>query len=98
MLLPDIPILLERTYRAQYSIPNFEIGLQVPTEFLGHGGIRFEYSYTNPSDEVKRRGEGFGALIEGALFLVTYEAPSLYYFERDKREFRGVVERLVLRE
>jgi len=98
MLLPDIPVLLERTYRAQYSIPNFEIGLQEPAKFIGQKGIRFEYSYTNPDDEVKRSGEGFGALVDGALYLVTYEAPSLYYFEKEKEEFRGVVERLELRE
>ena len=97
MLLPDIPVLLERTYRAQYGIPIFEIGIQEPASFLGHDGIRFEYEFTRTDDEVKRRGEGFGVMIDGALFLGTYEAPSLHYFERDRPEFRQIVERLELR-
>lgn len=98
MLLPDIPILLERTYRAQYGIPNFEIGVQEPAAFVGYDGIRFEYTYTDPDDEVKRRGEGYGTFIDGELYLVTYEAPALYYFDKDKEEFRGIVQRLALRD
>lgn len=97
MLLPDIPSFLERTYRTQYGVPIFEVGVQEPSKFAGHEGIRFEYRYVDPSDEVERRGEGYGALIEGELYLVTFEAPALHYFERDIAEVRGIIGKLRLR-
>jgi hypothetical protein len=97
MLLPDIPVLLERTYRTQYGIPVFQVGVQEPASFMGRSGIRFEYAYTRPDDEVNRTGEAFATLVDGKLYLVTYEAPALHYFERDRSEFRGIIERLMLK-
>lgn len=96
MLLPDIPVLLERTYRAQYDIPTFQVGVQEQASFMGRSGIRFEYAYIRPDDEVYRSGEAFAAMVDGELYLVTYEAPALHYFERDRTEFRGIIERLKL--
>lgn len=98
MLLPDIPVLLERTYRAQHNISLFQVGVQEPASFLGRNGIRFEYTYTSPNDEVSRTGEAFAMLLDEQLYLVTYEAPALHYFERDRSEFHGIIERLKLRD
>lgn len=97
MLLPDIPVLLERTYRTYYATTAMSIGLQEPAIFAGMDGIRFEYSYTALDDEVERKGEAFAALENGRLFLVAYEAPALYYFEKDRAKYLEIVRSLKIR-
>lgn len=98
MLLPDIPVLLERTYRTYYATTAMSIGLQEPTVLAGMDGIRFEYSYTALDDEVQRKGEAFAALENGRLYLVAYEAPVLYYFDKDREQFLEIVRSLKLRQ
>lgn len=97
MLLPDIPVLLERTYRTQYGATSMTIGLQEPATFAGMDGIHFEYNYTAIEDEVERRGEAFAALTDNKLYLVAFEAPSLYYFDRDVKNYHQIVQSLSLR-
>lgn len=97
MLLPDIPIFLERTYRTHFATTSMTIGLQEPANFAGLDGIHFEYQYTAIDDEVERKGEAFASLVGNKLYLVAYEAPALYYFDKDVREFRSIVESLKLR-
>lgn len=96
MLLTDIPVLLERTYRTHYATTSMEIGLQEPTTFAGVEGIRFEYRFTPIEDEVERRGEAFAGLKDGKLYLVAFEAPDLYYFDRNSSEFKIIVQKLKL--
>lgn len=97
MLLPDVPNLLERTYRTQYDIPIFNVGKQEPATLGGKEGIRFEYTYVDPGDEVERRGEAYAAIEGGKLYLVTFEAPALHYFARDAAEVRSIVKSVSLR-
>ncbi len=97
MLLPDIPVLLERTYRTYFATTAMTIGVQEPASFAGMDGIRFEYRYTAVDDEVERRGEAFASLAKGKLYLVAYEAPSLYYFDKDVAKFHEIVQSLQLR-
>ena len=97
MLLPDIPLLLERSYRVLYGTPKIEIGVQEPASLAGLDAIRFEYTYVSVADEVERRGEAFGAIKEGRLYLVTYEAPALYYFKKDLGAYHQILGGLKLR-
>lgn len=98
MLLPDIPVLFERTYRTYYGTPIMEIGKQEPATFAGMDGINFEYRYVDANDEVERKGEAYAALVEGRLYVITYEAPTLYYFEKDLPIYRKLVESVTLRD
>jgi hypothetical protein len=91
MLLPDIPVLLERTYRAQFGIVIMSIGKQEPTTLAGRPGIAFEYQFIDPEYEVETRGEAVAVLHEGRLYLVAFEAPAVYYFDRDVQKFRDLV-------
>ena len=91
MLLPDVPVFFERTYRTFYGTPTMQIGLQEPAKFAGMDGVHFEYNYVDVNDEVQRKGDAFAALQDDKLYLVTFEAPSLYFFDRDVEKFRAVV-------
>ena len=54
-------------------------------------GIHFTYSFTQEGEEVKRNGDATGAVVGGKLYLITFEAPVIYYFDRDVPKYRGVV-------
>lgn len=87
MLVTDIPTLLETTYRSQYAVNQMAIDTQAPAQLDGHAGIRFTYSFTK-SDDVRRKGEAFGAMVNGQLYLIAYEAPEIYFFDKDVEKFR----------
>lgn len=90
MLLPEVPVLLEATYRSQYQVNRLTVDSQEPAEVGGHKAIRFTYTFVRSDDEVERKGEAVGAIIKGKLYLVTYEAPAIFYFNKDLEEFRRI--------
>lgn len=94
MLITDIPALLENSYRAEGRTNRMTIGEQQPAELDGRRGIRFSYTYVFGEDEVERKGEALGAFVDGKLYLVTYEAPALYFFDKDLPNFRQLVQTL----
>jgi hypothetical protein len=53
-----------------------------PTPFAGGAGFRFEFSSIRKEDDVRLRGIGWGTVRNGELFVVTYTAPRLAFFER----------------
>jgi hypothetical protein len=91
MLLPDIPLLLERTYRTKYGIAIMSIGRQEPATLDGRPAIAFDYTFIDPEYEVETKGEAIAALENGRLYLVAFEAPAVYYFDRDIKKFRELV-------
>lgn len=96
MLLPDIPVLLERTYRTKHGIAIMSIGKQEPATLAGQPAIAFEYQFIDPEYEVETKGEGIAALYKGRLYLVAFEAPAVYYFDRDVQKFRDLVKTVSL--
>lgn len=90
MLITDIPALLESTYRVRYGVNQMTIDSQEPAMVNGQKGIRFTYSFTR-DDEVARKGEALGAVIGGKLYLVSYEAPALYFFDKDVEKYRQLL-------
>ncbi|ODU22676.1 MAG: hypothetical protein ABS87_01470 [Sphingomonas sp. SCN 67-18] len=96
MLITDIPALLESTYRSQFAVNQMEIATQEPALLSGNKGIRFTYDFTRADDEVRRKGEGVGAMVNGRLYLVIFEAPALYFFDRDVEKYRALVATLKL--
>lgn len=96
MLLPDIPVLLERTYRTQYGIASMTIGKQEPATLCGQPAISFQYTFIDPDFEVETKGEAIALLHKGKLFLVGFEAPSTFYFDRDVEKFRELAKTVKL--
>lgn len=90
MLLTDIPAMLESSYRIARETPIFEITNAEPTTFAGRKGIRFAYEFLGP-DEVRRRGEASAAIIDGKLYMSSYEAPMLHFFDKSVEAYREVL-------
>lgn len=91
MLITDIPALLESTYRIQLHTMQMSIDDEEPTVVGGHKGIKFTYSYVREDDEVQRKGEAVGAFVDDRLYIVSYEAPAIHFFDKDVGKFRELV-------
>jgi hypothetical protein len=96
MLLPDIAQLLETSYRVALGTPLMKIEAMEPAPFAGSQGFHFAYSFTT-EDDVKRKGEARGAIINGALYMITYEAPRIHYFARDLGSFNKIADSAVIK-
>lgn len=92
MLVTDIAPFLESSYRVKYRIAAFTIDSVEPDSFGGASGVRFTYSFQNPDEELPRRGEARAALVQGKLYMIAYEAPSLHYFPKYLEAFRGLTD------
>lgn len=80
MLVTDVPSLLENSYRIALGTPLITIDTIEPTTFAGKKGVRFTYSFAE-QDQLQRKGEAYAAIVSGRLFMITFEAPVLYYFD-----------------
>ena len=81
MLLTDLPALFEQSYRIALDTPTMEIGRVEPVPFAGRKGVHFAYRFTRPGEDVWRLGEGYGAIADGRLYMMTFEAPAIHYFQ-----------------
>lgn len=88
-LLVEIPELLEGTYRAYKGIGTFEVLSTEPEVFLGKEGVVFTYRYVD-ADELTRLGEARAAIIDKKLYMVTFDAPRLNYYDRALDEYRAL--------
>ncbi|CAN5380321.1 hypothetical protein BH10PSE15_BH10PSE15_12550 [soil metagenome] len=91
MLLTDIPALLETSYRIALATPLMTIDTIAPDTFVGAKGVVFTYTFTKPDEEVRRKGEGHAAIVAGKLYMATFEAPEIYYYDRDVAAYRAIV-------
>lgn len=90
MLLHDIAQLFEGSYRVALGTSLFSIDAIEPATFAGRPGFRFAYAFALQGEEVKRKGEATGAIVDGRLYLISYEAPAIHFFERDLAAFRAL--------
>ena len=90
-LLIEVPELLEGTYRAAKGIGGFATTSARPERFLGEDGVGFTYEYTD-SDELPRKGEARAVISGGKLYMVTFDAPRLHYFDKTLADFRALAD------
>lgn len=91
MLAPDVAAMFESTYRIAASTSLFTVDSIEPATFAGQPGFRFAYSFAVQGEEVRRSGEATGAIIRGQLYMITFEAPKVYYFDRNIADYRALV-------
>jgi hypothetical protein len=89
MIFPDIPTLYEASYRIAMQTSLLSIDSVSPGSFAGVDGVVFNYSFVK-QDGVRRQGEARAAIVDGKLFMMTYEAPAIHYYGRDLEGFRAL--------
>jgi hypothetical protein len=95
-LLVEIPELLEGTYRTYKNSGSFRSLSSEPGRFLGQDGVAFTYEFIDV-DELTRKGEARATIIGGKLYMITFEAPRLNYFDAAATDFRALASSAVLR-
>ncbi|NJC33255.1 hypothetical protein GGR88_000729 [Sphingomonas jejuensis] len=91
MLPVDVAALFEASYRVASGTSLFTIDAIAPDSLAGRPGFRFDYSYVLPGEEVRRKGAATGAIVGGKLYLISFEAPAIHYFDRDVGAYRAIV-------
>lgn len=92
MLAPDVAQLLEESYRVATDTSLFKIDTIEPAQLGGFPAFRFSFSYTLQEEEVRRKGEATGAIVDGRLYMITYAAPALHYYDQGYASYRAVVD------
>lgn len=90
-LLIEVPELLEGTYRAEKGIGDFTLTGSKPDRFLGRDGVFFSYDYVD-ADQLPRKGEARAVVVAGKLYMATFDAPRLHYFEKTAADYRALAD------
>lgn len=91
MVLADIPEFYESSTRIALGTSLFEFGTVEPISFSGHDGIRFEFSYQVKNSPVTRKGVAAATLVNGQLYLISFIAPSIHYFDHDRAKADAII-------
>jgi hypothetical protein len=69
----------------------FRLTKLAPANFLGSAGFRFDYTLVRKADEVELKGFGYGAIRDGRLTLIVFEAPKTHYYGKVAPRAEAVV-------
>jgi hypothetical protein len=90
MTAPEIASMLESLFRVRGGATDFRtLGLQ-PRRFLGSNGFQYDYEHLD-SDELWRRGRAVGAVIDGRLYMVLFDAARSHYYAAAINDFESIV-------
>ncbi len=90
MLPTDLAEFIETSARNVVDTPLFTTEAVEPATLGGHPGVRMRFSYTS-SDELERKGEAVAAIVGGKLYAVSFDAPAIYYFDKDIERVRRMM-------
>ncbi|USI73202.1 hypothetical protein [Sphingomonas morindae] len=84
--------LFDSTMRLGLDTPLFILDRAWPAKFAGQPGFGFAYRLVRSDAPVlELRGEALGAIIEGRLYLIVFEAPAQHYYEAGLAAARQVM-------
>ena len=90
MTPPEIAAMVESLFRVRGGAVDFTTTSLMPRPFLGTNGFQLEYEHLD-SDEVRRKGRAVGAVIDGKLYMILYDAARMHYFNASLPDFEAIV-------
>ena len=96
MTPPEIAAMLESLYRVRGGAVEFRTLSLQPRPFLGTGGFQLDYEHLD-SDELWRKGRAVGAVINGHLYLILFDAARSHYYGTILPDFESIVASAQLR-
>jgi hypothetical protein len=90
MTPPEIVAMLETLYRVKGGAVDFRTLSLQPRPFLGASGFQLDYEHLD-SDELWRKGRAVGAVINGQLYLILYDAARSHYYAAALPDFESIV-------
>lgn len=90
MTAPEVAAMLESAFRVRGGAVDFRtLGLQ-PRTFMGYPGFQFDFEHLD-SDELWRKGRAVGAVINGRLYLILFDAARSHYYGNAIPDFETMV-------
>jgi hypothetical protein len=89
MTAPEIAALLESAYRVRGGAVEFRTLSLEPRQFMGYPGFQFDFEHLD-SDELWRKGRAVGAVIDGRLYLLLYDATRSHYYASTLPDFEAI--------
>jgi hypothetical protein len=89
--LIEIPEFYEGSIRLALNTSVFAITSTEPATMSGHPAIRFTFDYAFSDSPLNRRGLGMGTIVEGKLYLIVFDGPATYFFDRDRAEVEAIM-------
>jgi len=90
MTPPEIAAMLESLYRVRGGAVEFRTLSLQPRPFLGTNGFQLDYEHLD-SDELWRKGRAVGAVIDGQLYLILFNAARSHYYATILPDFEAIV-------
>jgi hypothetical protein len=90
MTAPEITAMLESLYRVKGAAVDLKTLSLQPRPFLGANGFQWDYEHLD-SDELWRRGRAVGAVIDGKLYLILFDAARSHYYNALLPDFEAIV-------
>ncbi|MCL6697413.1 hypothetical protein LZ496_01230 [Sphingomonas sp. NSE70-1] len=86
----EITSMIESLFRVRAGAVDFKtVGLS-PRTFMGYSGFQYDYEHLD-GDEVRRKGRAVGAVIDGRLYLILFDAARSHYYGALLPDFEAVV-------
>ena len=89
MTAPEIASMLESAWRVRGGAVDFRTLGLAPRQFMGAQGFQFDYEHLD-SDELWRKGRAVGAVIDGRLYLIMYDAARSHYYANAINDFEAI--------
>jgi hypothetical protein len=90
MTPPEIAAMLESLYRVRGGAVDFHTLSIQPRAFLGTNGFQFDYEHLD-DDELWRKGRAVGAVVNGQLYLIMFDAARSHYYDAALPDFEAIV-------
>jgi hypothetical protein len=90
MTPPEIAEMLEGLYRVRGGAVDFHTLSIQPREFLGTNGFQFDYEHLD-DDELWRKGRAVGAIVNGQLYLIMFDAARSHYYDAALSDYEAIV-------
>ena len=90
--LTEVPEFYESSQRIAYDTAVYEITGIEPAKFMGQDGVKFTYTFALKDNPLKYKGEARAAPIKGALYLISFDAPELSFYERDRAKAEAIMD------
>jgi hypothetical protein len=90
MTPPEIAAMLESLFRVKGGTIDFRTLSLQPRSFLGTNGFQFDYEHLD-GDELWRKGRAVGAIVDGRLYLILFDAARSHYYAAGLPDFEAIV-------
>jgi hypothetical protein len=91
MTPPEIAAILESLFRVRGGAIEYNVTALAPRPFLGVSGFQYDYEHLD-SDEVRRKGRAVGAVVDGKLYLILFDAARSHYYNALLPDYEAIVQ------